>query len=94
MDLFPKPQPAGDKAVSVTQLLRRMKHLLEGQIGELWIEGEVSNLRKQGSGHWYFSLKDEGAQISCAMFGARKRPGRKSGSSPRPASMRRAASFR
>lgn len=75
MDLFSKPQPAGDKAVSVTQLLRRMKHLLEGQIGELWIEGEVSNLRKQGSGHWYFSLKDEGAQISCAMFGARKRPG-------------------
>src|SRR5687767_2868211 len=75
MDLFSRPQPAGEKAVSVTQLLRRMKNLLEGQIGELWIEGEVSNLRKQGSGHWYFSLKDEGAQISCAMFGARKRPG-------------------
>lgn len=75
MDLFSKPTPAGEKAVSVTQLLRRMKNLLEGQIGELWIEGEVSNLRKQGSGHWYFSLKDEGAQISCAMFGARKRPG-------------------
>jgi exodeoxyribonuclease VII large subunit len=35
----------------------------------------VSNLKKQGSGHWYFSLKDEGAQIQCAMFGARKRPG-------------------
>jgi exodeoxyribonuclease VII large subunit len=55
-----------------------MKNLLEGQIGELWIEGEVSNLRKQGSGHWYFSLKDESAQISCAMFGARKRPGAES----------------
>ena len=52
-----------------------MKNLLEVQIGELWVEGEVSNLRKQGSGHWYFSLKDEGAQISCAMFGARKREG-------------------
>ncbi len=52
-----------------------MKNLLEGQIGEQWVEGEVSNLRKQGSGHWYFSLKDEGAQISCAMFGARKREG-------------------
>jgi exodeoxyribonuclease VII large subunit len=75
VDLFSKPTPSGEKAVSVTQLLRRMKNLLEGQIGELWIEGEVSNLRKQGSGHWYFSLKDEGAQISCAMFGARKRPG-------------------
>ncbi len=63
------------KALSVTQLLRRMKMLLEGGIGELWIEGEVSNLRKQSSGHWYFSLKDEGAQISCAMFSAGRRPG-------------------
>ncbi len=52
-----------------------MKNLLEIQIGEVWVEGEVSNLRKQGSGHWYFSLKDEGAQIQCAMFGARKRQG-------------------
>lgn len=76
MDLFSQPKPAGDpKALSVTQLLRRMKNLLEVQIGELWVEGEVSNLRKQASGHWYFSLKDEGAQISCAMFGARKRQG-------------------
>ena len=63
------------KALSVTQLLRRMKNLLEVQVGEVWIEGEVSNLRRQPSGHWYFSLKDEGAQISCAMFGAKKRSG-------------------
>lgn len=75
MDLFSKPKTSGEKALSVTQLLRRMKNLLEVQIGETWVEGEVSNLRKQGSGHWYFSLKDEGAQISCAMFGARKREG-------------------
>ncbi|MCH7225696.1 exodeoxyribonuclease VII large subunit [Haloferula sp. A504] len=63
------------KALSVTQLVRRMKNLLEVELGEQWVEGEVSNLRKQGSGHWYFSLKDEKAQISCAMFGARRRPG-------------------
>lgn len=75
MDLFSKPRTPEEKALSVTQLLRRMKNLLEVQIGETWVEGEVSNLRKQGSGHWYFSLKDEGAQISCAMFGARKREG-------------------
>jgi len=61
--------------LSVTQLLRRMKNLLEVEIGEIWVEGEVSNLKKQGSGHWYFSLKDDGAQIQCAMFGARKREG-------------------
>jgi exodeoxyribonuclease VII large subunit len=76
MDLFSKTsRDSGDKALSVTQLLRRMKNLLEVQIGEIWVEGEVSNLRKQASGHWYFSLKDEGAQISCAMFGARARQG-------------------
>lgn len=75
MDLFSRPKTPEDKALSVTQLLRRMKNLLEVQIGETWVEGEVSNLRKQGSGHWYFSLKDEGAQISCAMFGARSRSG-------------------
>ena len=75
VDLFSKPRTAEQKSLSVTQLLRRMKNLLEVQIGETWVEGEVSNLRKQGSGHWYFSLKDEGAQISCAMFGARKREG-------------------
>ena len=73
--MFSKSKSAGDKAVSVTQLLRRMKNLLEVEVGELWVEGEVSNLRKQGSGHWYFSLKDDGAQISCAMFGARRREG-------------------
>lgn len=52
-----------------------MKNLLEIELGEQWVEGEVSNLRKLGSGHWYFSLKDERAQISCAMFGARRKAG-------------------
>ncbi|MCU0777678.1 MAG: exodeoxyribonuclease VII large subunit [Akkermansiaceae bacterium] len=75
MDLFSPAKAADDKALTVTQLLRRMKNLLEVQVGEVWVEGEVSNLKKQGSGHWYFSLKDAGAQIQCAMFGARKRPG-------------------
>ena len=64
-----------EQARSVTQLLRKMKLLLEIEIGEVWIEGEVSNLRKQASGHWYFTLKDEGAQVSCAMFSARRRVG-------------------
>lgn len=63
------------EAISVTQLARRVRNLLEIQVGQVWVEGEVSNLRKQGSGHWYFSLKDESSQISCAMFGARKRAG-------------------
>ena len=75
VDLFSGSKSAANAALSVTQLLRRMKLVLEGEIGELWVEGEVSNLKKQGSGHWYFSLKDEGAQIQCVMFSAAKREG-------------------
>lgn len=76
VDLFSMTsRPSGPKALSVTQLLRKMRGLLEAGIGEVWVEGEVSNLRKQGSGHWYFSLKDEGAQIQCAMFGAARKAG-------------------
>lgn len=75
VDLFSQSKPVADLALSVTQLLRRMKLLIEGEIGELWVEGEVSNLKKQASGHWYFSLKDESAQIQCAMFSATRREG-------------------
>jgi exodeoxyribonuclease VII large subunit len=56
------------KTLSVTRLVRRMRNLLEIEMGELWVEGEVSNLRKQSSGHLYFTLKDAGAQISCVLF--------------------------
>lgn len=63
------------QAISVTQLARRIRNLLEIQIGEIWVEGEVSNLRRQSSGHWYFTIKDDSAQISCAMFGAKRREG-------------------
>ena len=75
MDLFSDIPKKETKALSVTQLVRKMKRAIETEVGRLWIEGEVSNLKKQGSGHWYFSLKDETAQISCAMFGARNKEG-------------------
>ncbi|MFK7910603.1 MAG: exodeoxyribonuclease VII large subunit [Akkermansiaceae bacterium] len=52
----------------MTRLVRRMKNLLEIEIGDVWVEGEISNLRRQASGHCYFTLKDEGAQISCVLF--------------------------
>jgi len=45
-----------------------MKNLLEIEIGDVWVEGEISNLRTQASGHCYFTLKDEGAHISCVLF--------------------------
>ena len=55
-------------SITVTRLVRRMRNLLEIDIGEVWVEGEISNLRRQASGHCYFTLKDEGAQISCVLF--------------------------
>lgn len=56
------------RALSVTALAAAIRSLVESEIGSVWVEGEVSNLRRQASGHFYFTLKDEGAQIACVMF--------------------------
>ena len=61
------------EAVSVSRLVRRMKNVLEIEVGEVWVEGEVSGLRRQSSGHCYFTLKDERAAVSCVMFAGRAR---------------------
>ena len=54
--------------LSVTEFTRRVRDLLEGNLGDVWIEGEISNYRKQSSGHHYFTLKDDRAQLACVMF--------------------------
>ena len=54
--------------ISVSQLNRRARQLLETHMPLLWIEGEMSNFARPSSGHWYFTLKDDTAQIKCAMF--------------------------
>lgn len=59
--------------MSVSQLARQARILIEEQLGEVSVEGELSNFRRPGSGHWYFTLKDQGAQIRCAMFAGRNR---------------------
>lgn len=56
----------------VGELTNKIRTMLEGEIGEVWVEGEVSNLRVPSSGHTYFTLKDEGAQIEAVWF-ARQR---------------------
>lgn len=53
---------------SVSQFNKSVRQLLEASYPVIWIEGEVSNLVKPASGHYYFSLKDENAQIRCALF--------------------------
>lgn len=56
------------KTITVSQLNLQVKTLLDASLPSQWIEGEISNFACPASGHWYFSLKDEKAQIRCAMF--------------------------
>ncbi|HEX9707427.1 MAG TPA: exodeoxyribonuclease VII large subunit [Steroidobacteraceae bacterium] len=53
---------------TVSRLNREARGLLEAGFPSLWITGELSNLSRPASGHWYFTLKDEDAQVRCAMF--------------------------
>jgi len=53
---------------TVSRLNREVRVLLERNLAVVWVEGELSNLAQPASGHWYFSLKDRGAQVRCAMF--------------------------
>jgi exodeoxyribonuclease VII large subunit len=61
-------QPPKRTVLTVSQLNLQSKQLLELNLGAVWLTGEISNLTIAASGHWYFSLKDNSAQISCAMF--------------------------
>ena len=54
--------------ISVSEINKRAKFILEENFHFVWIQGEVSNFFSAASGHWYFSLKDEAAEIRCAMF--------------------------
>lgn len=56
------------KVLSVSELTRSIRSLLEDAIGQTWVEGEISNLRRQSSGHQYFTLKDDRSQLPCVLF--------------------------
>lgn len=59
------------KVLTVTELNRLARHVLEQSFPLFWVSGEVSNFTRAASGHWYFSLKDAGAQVRCVMFKGR-----------------------
>lgn len=59
------PEP---RVFSVTELTREVRTTLEQGIGNVWVEGEISNYRKQSSGHQYFTLKDATSQLTCVLF--------------------------
>ena len=57
-----------NKVLSVEQLNIHIRSLIEGQIPQIWVQGEISNFKPHTSGHFYFSLKDSKSQISAVMF--------------------------
>jgi len=59
------------KVLTVTELNRLARNVLEQSFPLFWVSGEVSNFTRAASGHWYFSLKDTGAQVRCVMFKGR-----------------------
>jgi exodeoxyribonuclease VII large subunit len=62
------PPPNGPRSYTVSQLVQLASRTLEARLGEVWVEGEVSNLRQPGSGHLYFTLKDAKAQLAVVIF--------------------------
>lgn len=60
--------PDSRRVYSVAEITRLVKQTLEDEVGRVWVEGEISNFRRQSSGHCYFTLKDERAQLSAVLF--------------------------
>ena len=73
-DLFSdagKPANVAQSSISVSELNRRVKGVIEANFSLSWVRGELSNVMRAASGHWYFSLKDDAAQVRCVMFKSR-----------------------
>ena len=54
--------------ISVSELTSKLKDLIESNFSNIWIQGEISNFKHHSSGHMYFTLKDQGAELRCVMF--------------------------
>ena len=70
------PPEATRKVLTVAELTAQVKRLLEKQVGQVWVTGEVTNLRAQSSGHIYFTLKDADSQLNCVLFRGEARESR------------------
>ncbi|MBZ2400246.1 exodeoxyribonuclease VII large subunit [Erwinia amylovora] len=61
-------QAPGSNIFTVSRLNSTVRKLLELEMGQVWLSAEISNFSQPSSGHWYFTLKDDSAQVRCAMF--------------------------
>jgi exodeoxyribonuclease VII large subunit len=68
MQLSPDFFQRATKVFTVTELTRQIRGALESRFGAVWVQGEISNYKLHPSGHQYFTLKDQRAQISCVIF--------------------------
>lgn len=64
---FPERAP-GDRALSVIEVTRRARQLIEGGFTRIWVRGEITGFKAYRSGHWYFTLRDRYAQARCVMW--------------------------
>jgi exodeoxyribonuclease VII large subunit len=64
----PESRPVRRKALTVSELTDRIQGVLEVEFADVWVEGEISNLKLAPSGHWYFSLKDERSQVRAVVW--------------------------
>src|SRR4051812_32923152 len=65
-ELFPAEETR--RVLTVAELTAQIRRVLEAQVGNVWVTGEVTNLRAQSSGHSYFTLKDADSQLNCVLF--------------------------
>jgi exodeoxyribonuclease VII large subunit len=62
------PGSTPERAITVAEFNETVKAILEGSFDALWIRGEVTNFKAHGNGHWYFTLRDKDAQLSCVVW--------------------------
>lgn len=68
MPAFKNKSPNPNDIYTISRLNREVRRVLEDVFPTIWVQGEISNLAKPASGHLYFTLKDNAAQVRCAMF--------------------------
>jgi exodeoxyribonuclease VII large subunit len=79
LDLFASPLGRSapgitrDNAISVSDLTTETRALIESGLRPVWVRGEISDFKRHRSGHWYFSLRDAGAQIKCVVWASDQR---------------------